>query len=441
MITAISRDTLGTIKNPAFANYAGMYVNIYDNFMAQIAQLGLELEAEDDRAQVQERMARIREKGGIFRNDDKSIYLNEISPACVACQTGVGSATFFISLQCHRDCYYCFNPNQEDFDHFQTHSRDVTAELKQVYDAGQKIKHLALTGGEPLLHKRQAVEFFSYATEHFPNTYKRLYTTGDQANAITMRQLRDAGLEEIRLSIRMHDLARGHDYIYDRVALAQQYIPRVMIEMPVLPGTLDTMKDVLLRLEALDLYSINLLEFCFPLTNAQAFKTRGFQLKQRPFRVLYDYWYAGGLPVAGSELVCLDLVEFALDKKLRMGVHYCSLENKFTGQIYQQNRSGTKPKTAYFSNRDYFLKSAKVFGDDVPPVLARFEQSGYTAAVTNPDYGYAEFHIDQIHTLHDLPVEVGISSSVIEARPDGPCIRELQVDLTTPQSFDMTHDV
>ncbi len=441
MIVAVNRDTSSEIKNPTFAAYASMYLKIYENFMRQIEQMGLEVERESDRPQVQARLEEIRRKGAKFRNDEKSIYLNQISPACVACQTGVGSATFFISLQCHRNCFYCFNPNQEDYDYFQTHRRNVTDELKQIHDAGQKIKHLALTGGEPLLHKGEAVEFFGYASEHFPTTYKRLYTTGDQADAETLKQLQSAGLDEIRLSIRMQDLERGHRHTFDRVALAQKYIPRVMIEMPVLPGTLATMKEVLLELERLNLYSINLLELCFPLSNVQAFKAHGYQIKRQPFRVLYDYWYAGGLPVAGSELECLELVEFALDQQMKMGVHYCSLENKQTGQIYQQNYNQPKPKTSYFSNRDYFLKSAKVFGADVPKVLKRFKQIGCTDYSTNEQYDYLEFHVDQISALRDLEVEVGIGSSVIETRADGQYVRELQIDLTHSQDFDFALDV
>ena len=441
MIITVNRETLSQIKNPRFAAYASMYVQIYENFMRQIEQMGLEVEPESDRPQVQALLEHIRSKGAVFRNDDKSIFLNEISPACVACQTGIGSATFFVSLQCHRNCFYCFNPNQQDYDYFQTHQRNVTDELRHVHAAGQRIKHLALTGGEPLLHKHEAAEFFSYASASFPDAYTRLYTTGDHADAATLKALADAGLDEIRLSIRMHDLARGHDHIFDRVALAQQYIPRVMIEMPVLPNTLDAMKAVLIELERLKLYSINLLEFCFPLANAQAFKTRGYRLKRQPFRVLYDYWYAGGLPVAGSELECLELIEFALEQQMTMGVHYCSLENKHTGQIYQQNFNQPKPSTTCFSNRDYFLKSAKVFGADIPKVVSRFKQTGYTDYTTNQQYDYVEFHVDQMRALKKLDVEVGICSSVIETRADGQYVRELQVDLTSPRRFDRANDV
>ena len=175
------------------------------------------------------------------------------------------------------------------------------------------VHHLALTGGEPLLHKEQAIAFFEYAHAHFPDVYTRLYTCGDHVEAQVLEDLKDAGLQEIRFSIRMHDFARGQRSVFERIALAKDFIPHVMVEMPVLPGTLEEMKEILLELDRLGLYSINLLELCYPLANAEVYREKGFKVKSRPFRVLYDYWYAGGVPIAGSELVCLDLLQFAAE--------------------------------------------------------------------------------------------------------------------------------
>jgi len=44
-----------------------------------------------------------------------------------------------------------------------------------------------------------------------------------------------------------------------------------MVEMPVIPGSLEEMKDLLKKLDSLGIFGINLLEFCFPLNNAQVF--------------------------------------------------------------------------------------------------------------------------------------------------------------------------
>lgn len=441
MIIEIDRTTLDQINNPALAAHATRYLEIYEDFMDQVHQLGVQVAEEDDRPAIAARQARLHELGVHSRNNDHSLYLNEISPSCEACRQGVGSATFYVSLRCHRDCFYCFNPNQENYDLHRQDERDPSAELETLAADRMRLSHVALTGGEPLLHKAEAVRFFQTARRLYPKSYLRLYTSGDHADEAILEQLRDSGLDEIRFSIRMHDLARGHRLTFERIALARQFIPQVMVEMPVLPDTLAEMQAVLDELEALGVYSINLLEFCFPYHNAEAYNQRGYQIKKRPFHVLYDYWYAGGLPVAGSEAVCLDLLAYAREKNMKMGVHYCSLENKHTGQIYQQHASRSLPQTAYFSRKDFFLKSAKVFGEDIPPVRERFEALRYDRYFENREHGFLEFHIGKIPALEGLPVEIGISTSVIEARNGDAYQRELKLDLTTPQTFDLAADL
>jgi len=441
MIISVERQNLQQIKNRSLAAYARQYVEIYEDFIQRVKQAGLEFSQQDERPAARERIEALGQQGVQVRNDDKSLFINRISPACEACRTGIGCATFYISLQCHRSCYYCFNPNQDGYTGALQRQRDVTGELQEIQARKLKIRHLALTGGEPLLHKDEAVKFFDYAKRKFPQTYKRLYTSGDHLNPQILSELKDAGLEEIRLSIRMHDLEKGQRHTFDRLALAREYIPVVMVEMPVLPGTLEAMKEVLLELDRLEIFGINLLEFCFPLQNAEEYRRRGFLLKYPPYRILYDYWYAGGLPVAGSELVCLDLLSFAIEQNLKIGVHYCSLENKHTGQLYQQNARQPLASTAYFSEKDYLIKTAKVFGTDQEKVLRAFRRMGFSQYTINRRFNYLEFPVGLIPALKNLSVEICISSSVFEYRDGERYLRELKLDLTTPQQFDLTHDL
>jgi pyruvate formate-lyase activating enzyme-like uncharacterized protein len=441
MILDVTKSPLPEVKNPILQEYANIYVRIYADFMEQIRAMGLEIEANDASDDTAQRIANLRQKGATVRNNDKSIYINRISPSCVACQTGTGSSTFFISLKCHRDCFYCFNPNQEEYEYYCEHTRDTVAELDELRKTHPRMGHLALTGGEPLLYKEETLRFFDHARELYPNAQTRLYTSGDHIDRATLESLQKAGLKEIRFSIRMHDLAKGLRHTYDRIALAREYIPNVMVEMPVLPGTLEEMKDVLLELDRLGIFGINLLELCFPFNNVEAFRAKGYQIKAHPFRVLYDYWYGGGLPITGSETVCLELMEFALEAGLKLGVHYCSLENKHTGQIYKQNSGHTLPKYMYFSQRDYFLKTAKVFGDDVPVARKIFDKAGYRDYVLHEEYDNLEFHVNQISRLKKLEIAVGISSQVFETRENEQVLRELKVDVTTPKTFRLSKDV
>lgn len=441
MILHVTKSTVNEIKNAAAREYANKYVQIYQDFMQQVHAMGLEIETDDTTTSVTKKTADLRKTGAQVRNNAKSIYTNRISPSCVACQTGIGSSTFFVSLKCHRDCFYCFNPNQEEYEHYREHTRDTITELDEMRKSNLGIRHLALTGGEPLLYKDETVRFFEHARDLYPDAHTRLYTSGDHIDREILESLKKSGLNEIRFSIRMHDLAKRQTYTYDRIALAREYIPRVMVEMPVLPDTFEEMKAVLCELDQLGIFGINLLEFCFPLNNVEAFREKGYKIKAHPFRVLYDYWYAGGLPIAGSETVCLDLIDFALDAKLKIGVHYCSLENKHTGQMYQQNSGHHLPRRIYFSQRDYFLKTAKVFGDDIPAVQKAFEKTGYRDYEVSEQHNSLEFHVNQISTLKKLNIEIGISSQVIETRENEQFLRELKVDITTPQTFRLSTDV
>ncbi len=441
MLVEITPKTIKSIKNPGFASYASIYLDIYEHFWESVRSAGLEVDPHDDTEDTNAKIYRLFEKGATVRNDRRSVVINRLSGACDVCQTGLGSATLFLSLKCHRNCFYCFNPNQEDYQFYLTNQRDCIKELAQISANGGRLDHIGLTGGEPLLEKEKVAEIFRYAHEKFPQAYTRLYTSGDFVDESILSELQAAHLDEIRFSYRVFDSEQARRHTLDRIAMARDYVPTVLVEMPVLPGTLDEMQQLLLELDQLGIFGINLLELCFPLTNAQAFRENGYRIKNRPYRVLYNYSYAGGLPVAKSESECLDLIEFATDHQLRLGVHYCSLENKHSGEIYQQHFDRELQKRFYFSSRDYFLKSAKVFGSDISKTLRVFETNGYKGYQANPDHHYLEFHVDQIKNLEKLELEVGVATSVMENRSDGEYLRELRVDLTTPKTFDPETDL
>ena len=440
MLLNLSREKLATIKNPLLRDYGQIYLKINDGFVDWVNQTGLVLD-KDNSSDTETLLNRLQTKGALFRNEGKSIYVNQISPACVACQKGVGSVTLFISLMCHRDCYFCFNKNQDNYEQFSMHKRNYRAELDSLYEDGSKLIHLGLTGGEPLLHRSETIDFFQDARTKFPEVYTRLYTSGDLLDEDVLKALQETHLDEIRFSIKIEDPVDLQFSILEKVSLAKAYIPTVMIEMPVIPGTLEAMKNLLMKLNSIGIFGINLLEFCFPLNNVEIFKDHAFKVKNPPYRVLYDYWYAGGLPISQSEYDCLQLLEFIIDSKLTLGAQYCSLENKHTAQIYQQNYGKLVAKTHYFSTKDFFYKTAKVFGKDIPKVLGVFKKLRYTNYLINDDYQFLEFHVEKIKALTKLDIEIGISYNVMEKRDDGSYLRELRLDVTSPKEFDLKADI
>lgn len=368
------------------AEYCGTYDVVRADFEESVAQFGLPFEAAESCPRAH-RLELVREVNAVGQgadeshdevrqslrceNGDASLWRGWISPACLACRKGERTATFFVSLKCTKHCYFCFNPNQEDYEFFRTHTRDIAEELRQAHAQGAQFDCLAITGGEPCLHKPEVLEFLRCAKELYPGVHVRIYTSGDLLDDAFLNDLAEAGLDELRFSVKPQDTDGDQEELFKRMAAAVRVIPDVMVEMPVMPGEEQEMRDLLLRLDELGIRGINLLELCFPLHNEQEFKRRGFKLRRKPYKVLYNYWYAGGLPIAGSEAACLDLLRFSEERGLRMGVHYCSLDNKNTGQVFQQNRGfllddGFARSHAWLAmdEADYFLKCVKAFGED-----------------------------------------------------------------------------
>lgn len=428
------------IKNPAFKKYSEIYTNIYNQYISDVTNTGIQISEDLGEENIKQRH-KLRDTSVTFANNEHSLCLNAISPSCAACRQAKNSITFYLSLKCTRDCYFCFNENQEDYQYYKHNIRDCSQELEDMYRQRMKFDHIALTGGEPLLHKRETVQFFLQAKKLYPKSQTRLYTCGDLVDQDILKQLADANLDEIRYSIKTDDSDEEIAAQLARIEMAIPHIPRVMVEMPVIPGTLEQMKSILDELERIGIYGINLLEFCFPFINVAEFNEKGFKVKRRPHKILYNYWYAGGLPIEGSEQECLQLLEYSVEQNYKMGVHYCSLENKHTGQIYQQNTGHKVDKLMMFSNKDYFYKTAKVFGGDISKVLKVFSRKNYTSFQQNNDYDFLEFHPEKIDWLKKLDIEIAIASHVMENRDGDMYQREVAIDYTTPQMFNYQLDI
>ena len=442
MIEKVTASNIGAIANPAFRDYAQRYVGIEEGFRESVAAFGVPFAEAADESSREATVAVLASRGLRVLNDGKSLAAGWQSSACEACRLGLGTETFVMTLACPRCCFFCFNPNQADFDGRAAAPRDVVAQLEERSDAGVHLRHVALTGGEPLLFPDEAVAFFQRARELFPGAHTRLYTSGSGLTDGLLGRLRDAGLTEIRFSIKTDEGASDIERTLGLIERAVGAIPDVMVEMPVMPGELELMKELLMRLDELGARGVNLLELGFPLFNGEEFARRGLRLKAEPYRVLYDYAYAAGLPVAGSEGACLELLAFALEAGLTLGVHYCSMENKHTGQVFQQNapHAATHPLRA-MSPRDHFLKSCKAFGADRAPVRRVLAAAGAPFEESD-EFDFIEFRCADAALLREeLPdVELAVSYAICEPRDGETVLRELRLDATTPSTFDLEQD-
>ncbi len=373
----------------------------------------------------------LRAKGAQFKNGGASIVWGWQSKACVECTGNNGSETFSTTFKCHRDCYFCFNYNVADYDKF---VREGCPWHDGIEDAERRYGHdglavLGLTGGEPLLVLDDSIELLKEAEERFPSAHKRMYTSGDLLTEEGAQRLRDAGLDEIRFSVKQDDPLDRQERVLKGMEIAKRYIPSLMVEMPIIPNTDERMHELFARWAEIGIDGINLLEFCFPFHSWEEYEARGFEIRNPPFDVMYDYGYSGGLPVAGSEELCLELMLWGIEHDVPFGMHYCSLDNKHRSEMRLRNERGRSIHPVFsFDENDFFLKCGKVFGDDTKLVAETLLRKGKTDFIENAEAHSLSFPLKFLPLLKGLNIQPATSICLLEDDEEGTYLREVALE-------------
>jgi len=437
MIRFLYRNNLSEINNETFRKDAERHIEAYENFMESVRESGIDTDGKTSFIYVFP--DRLKQVAGINSwNSGHSLSYGHLSPACEHCRTGAGSKTVFHTLKCNKDCYFCANMNQANYDYFVDNINNAFEELIAAAEGGG-FRSIALTGGEPLLLPDKALEFFKQCREKYPEAHLRLYTNGDFLDDALAASLADAGLDEIRISVKAADTGYPQETV-DKVALAAKHIPSSMVEMPVIPGTLEVMKKLLKDLDKAGCKGINILEFLYPWINNEKFRSRGFKVKERPYKVFYDYGYAGGLPVSGSAEECIELLRYASEENLGMGVHYCSLENKLTSQIYGQNTGVKLMPYEYLSDRDHFIKTVRLYGSNATKAIKYFDKKGIRDYVSESRGLKVEFHPKYLNDIKGVS-EAALTYNVVEEDEGYKTMREIKIDLIHPEEFEYLNDI
>ena len=141
-------------------------------------------------------------------------------------------------------------------------------------------------------------------------------------------------------------------------------------------------------------------------------------------------------------------MRWAQEHRLRLAVHYCSLENKLSAQRYHQNAGARLLPAETLSPSDFFIKTARLYG--APAARAVRLLSGMPgvapgALTENPATETVDLHPALLPSLAKDPelrdAEVGITYNMVEAQGGKKVLREVHVDVTTPASFDPASDL
>lgn len=253
-------------------------------------------------------------KESMLFKDTKPFY-KQISEGCKLCGAGFWSC-LFITGKCNANCFYC--PTSQTHDDLPTTqglsfgSASAYAEYVNYF----KFKGVGFSGGEPLLVYDKLIGFLKKLRQKCsPNLYVWLYTNGILVDQEKLKKLASLGLNEIRFDI------GATDYSLDKVKMAKRIIENVTIEIPAIPEEMERMKLLLPEMIKAGVDNLNLHQLRLTKYNAPKLLKR-------------DYTYvADERPlVLESEIMALELIKYAKDSQLEIGINYCSFNFKYRFQ-------------------------------------------------------------------------------------------------------------
>lgn len=305
--------------------------------------------------EMQEKKVALIEKAENILFKGTKPYYKQLSNGCKLCGLGQWSC-LFITGKCNASCFYCPTSQQED--HLPTTQNLSFADPAAFADYINhfRFKGVSFSGGEPLLQFDRTLSYLKQVRRKCnPETYVWMYTNGILAETQKFRKLASAGINEVRFDI------GATTFRLDKIAAAKGIIPVITIEIPTVPEELERLKKLLPEMVKAGVSNLNLHQLRLTQYNAK-------QLAKRD----YTYINAEQPVVLESELAALELIAYAHDHSIDIGINYCSF---------------------HFKNR--FQKAG--FRNKVATALANDEdvltQNGYIRRYTATEIGYDTIRI------------------------------------------------
>jgi len=241
------------------------------------------------------------------------LHVGNLSPGCVLCGQGYWSCLFINGL-CTADCFYCpqdrtmKDENLPQAEHIRFNDPGTYANYLEKFG----FRGVGFSGGEPFLAFEKVLSYLGEIKKRFgKNFYVWIYTNGDLIDTNKLKELKRAGLDEIRfdLSARNYDLRC--------VESAVPIIRTVTVEIPAIPEDLEKLKKCLSKIKRIGTKHLNLHQLLTSEFNYQNFNKRG-----------YTFLRQQGNPILESEMAALNLMKFTLENEIDLPINYCSCSYK-----------------------------------------------------------------------------------------------------------------
>ena len=236
---------------------------------------------------------------------------NGLSLGCRCCGAG-GWSCLFINGRCNGRCFYCPTAQDDDGPPVTNGLPFACPEEYAAYVAALGFSGVSISGGEPLLTPDLTLAYLAAVRKRCgDDLHLWLYTNGTMLTADLCRQLRDAGLNEIRF-----DLGAVR-YNLKKLRLAVGCIPTVTVEIPAVPEDEQLLKIKMVEMAEGGVDHLNLHQMRLTPHNFVPLTERG-----------YTFLCEDKVTVLDSELSALRMVCFGVEQGISLPVHYCSFSYK-----------------------------------------------------------------------------------------------------------------
>jgi pyruvate formate-lyase activating enzyme-like uncharacterized protein len=335
-------------------------------------------------------------------NCGTKVYSHDLSPGCRICGRGSWSC-LFINGQCNARCFYCPSPQPAVGEPETNGIRFSDAQDYADYLAAFRFSGMSISGGEPLLTLERSAKFISKAKKKFAHVlHVWLYTNGILVSDDKLKQLREAGLDEIRFDI------SANRYDLEKVKSAVGLIPTVTVEIPAIPEDCRRLQQIVVQLADIGVSHLNLHQLrCTPHNCTNLLRRN------------YTFLHGPKVTVLESELSALEIIRYACEHGITLPINYCSFvyKSRFQTAAYRRRLAPLlcKPHesvTPAGAIRKLTVRGApgriedlvRVFETkDQPHTLWTINQSGTAVSFHPALWPHLDFNTCSLFVAYDVP--------------------------------------
>ncbi|MBU0466146.1 MAG: radical SAM protein [Nanoarchaeota archaeon] len=253
-----------------------------------------------------------------------SKHHGELTEGCKRCAKGE-KLVLFVTGICPRVCVYCPLSNEK-------FNKDVTfaneSQVKDIKDLIEEVKisgatGAGITGGDPLARFERTCEYIKALKKEFGKDFHiHLYTSLDLLTPEKIKQLEEAGLDELRVHPDLEDKT-----LWSKLDMLKDTKMETVIEVPALPKKEKEILELIkYAKDKVNAFNLNELELA---------QTKISEFAKQKWKTNKDT-----ITIKGSEKTAKNVIKKARGWHVR--VHYCSAQFKDEVQFTERLKNYAK---------------------------------------------------------------------------------------------------